>query len=85
MLRGEFGRIGIGAPGAQVWGIFPVSVRDIFGIVHSLSHKAMSDFSNVLSKTVIERLAQVDEYEVVKEVQVRQSTVACFRLLSYYR
>ncbi|KAL4258959.1 STXBP/unc-18/SEC1 family protein [Pleurotus pulmonarius] len=26
-------------------------------------------FSNVLSKTVIERLAQVDEYEVVKEVQ----------------
>lgn len=29
------------------------------------------DFSNILSKTVIERLAEVDEYEVVKEVQVR--------------
>lgn len=28
------------------------------------------DFSNVLSKTAIERLAQVDEYEVVREVQV---------------
>lgn len=29
------------------------------------------DFSNILSKTAIERLAEVDEYEVVKEVQVR--------------
>ena len=29
------------------------------------------DFSNVLTKDVIERLAEVDEYEVVKEVQVR--------------
>jgi len=28
------------------------------------------DFSNILSKTAIERLAEVDEYEVVKEVQV---------------
>lgn len=28
------------------------------------------DFSNVLSKTVIERLAEADEYEVVREVQV---------------
>jgi len=27
------------------------------------------DFSNILSKTVIERLAEVDEYEVVREVQ----------------
>jgi len=27
------------------------------------------DFSNILSKTAIERLAEVDEYEVVKEVQ----------------
>jgi hypothetical protein len=30
-----------------------------------------SDFSNVLSKTAIERLADADEYEVVREVQVR--------------
>jgi hypothetical protein len=30
----------------------------------------LSDFSNILSKTAIERLAEVDEYEVVKEVQV---------------
>lgn len=29
------------------------------------------DFSNILSKTAIERLAEADEYEVVKEVQVR--------------
>jgi Sec1 family len=29
-----------------------------------------SDFSNILSKTAIERLADADEYEVVKEVQV---------------
>ena len=29
------------------------------------------DFSNILSKTTIERLADADEYEVVKEVQVR--------------
>ena len=28
------------------------------------------DFSNILSKSAIERLAQVDEYEVVREVQV---------------
>ena len=29
-----------------------------------------SDFSNVLSKLAIERLAEADEYEVVREVQV---------------
>lgn len=29
-----------------------------------------TDFSNILSKTAIERLADVDEYEVVREVQV---------------
>jgi len=34
-------------------------------IVHCL------DFSNILGKSAIERLAQVDEYEVVREVQVR--------------
>jgi hypothetical protein len=28
------------------------------------------DFSNVLTKTVIERLADADEYEAVREVQV---------------
>lgn len=28
------------------------------------------DFSNVLTKTVVERLAEADEYEVVQEVQV---------------
>ena len=31
---------------------------------------APEDFSNILSKTAIERLADVDEYEVVREVQV---------------
>ena len=31
-----------------------------------------SDFSNILTKSAIERLAQVDEYEVVREVQVRK-------------
>lgn len=31
---------------------------------------ASQDFSNILSKTAIERLADVDEYEVVREVQV---------------
>lgn len=35
------------------------------------THTMLLDFSNVLSKTAIERLAQVDEYEVVREVQVR--------------
>ena len=30
-----------------------------------------SDFSNILTKAEIERLAEVDEYEVVREVQVR--------------
>ena len=31
---------------------------------------SFTDFSNILSKTAIERLADVDEYEVVREVQV---------------
>jgi hypothetical protein len=31
---------------------------------------AVLDFSNILSKSAIERLADVDEYEVVREVQV---------------
>ena len=29
-----------------------------------------ADFSNILSKVTIERLAEVDEYEIVREVQV---------------
>lgn len=33
----------------------------------------MSDFSNILSKRAIERLAEVDEHEIVREVQVRES------------
>lgn len=31
---------------------------------------SISDFSNILTKTAIERLAEADEYEVVREVQV---------------
>lgn len=30
----------------------------------------ISDFSNILSKPAIERLADIDEFEVVREVQV---------------
>jgi len=39
-----------------------------------LTYSSFSDFSNILNKTAIERLAQADEYEVVREVQVRTST-----------
>lgn len=35
------------------------------------------DFSNVLSKSSIERLAEVDEFEVVREVQVLQLFAPC--------
>lgn len=35
-----------------------------------LNHPLLLDFSNILSKAAIERLADVDEYEVVREVQV---------------
>ncbi len=31
---------------------------------------AMIDFSNILTKSAIEGLAEADEYEVVREVQV---------------
>ena len=34
------------------------------------------DFSNILSKVAIERLAEVDEYEVVREVQVRAAILS---------
>lgn len=40
-----------------------------WSILKICSHSS-SDFSNILSKTAIERLAEVDEYEVVREVQV---------------
>jgi len=44
------------------------------------------NFSNILSKVAIERLAEVDEYEVVREVQVysyshRNFTYALMRIL----
>ena len=38
--------------------------------VSELTTVNWSDFSNVLSKSSIERLAEVDEFEVVREVQV---------------
>jgi hypothetical protein len=33
-------------------------------------HLCSLDFSNILTKTAIERLADADEYEAVREVQV---------------
>ena len=33
-------------------------------------HLCPLDFSNILTKTAIERLADADEYEAVREVQV---------------
>ena len=44
---------------------------------------AFIDFSNILTKVAIERLAEVDEYEVVREVQVRQSTLTMLLRLTY--
>lgn len=35
------------------------------------------DFSSVLSKPSIERLAEVDEFEVVREVQVSRPSALC--------
>lgn len=43
-------------------------------MVSKSSHSFLTpylDFSNTLTKTAIERLAEADEFEVVKEVQVR--------------
>lgn len=37
----------------------------------SVSYHLLIDFSNTLTKTAIERLAEADEYELVREVQVR--------------
>lgn len=43
------------------------SIEELEGI---FIFNAEADFSNILSKASIERLAEVDEYEVVREVQV---------------
>jgi hypothetical protein len=37
---------------------------------HASHTQSIPDFSNILSKSAIERLAEADEYEVVREVQV---------------
>lgn len=51
---------------------------DSFGEpVPGLTFLARPDFSNVLSKSSIERLADVDEFEVVREVQVVQPITLC--------
>jgi len=52
-----------------------VSVRDYRGWICRRIWSAhircyVPDFSNILSKSTIERLADVDEFEVVREVQV---------------
>lgn len=54
-----------------------VSPRGITGtsLDQSLTTFAFEDFSNVLSKHQIEEMASADEYEVVKEVQVRLSAL----------
>ena len=39
--------------------------------LHPSVHAYVIDFSNILNKTSIERLASADEFEVVREVQVR--------------
>lgn len=38
--------------------------------VKHIRRRSSADFSNTLSKTQIEEMATVDEFEVVKEVQV---------------
>ena len=51
-----------------------MSVGESIGCASPFSqctHAILLDFSNILSKSAIERLAQVDQYEVVREVQVR--------------
>jgi hypothetical protein len=47
-----------------------VSVSESTSPLYWLTHTMLLDFSNILTKSAIERLAQVDEYEVVREVQV---------------
>lgn len=47
----------------------------VHSILRICSHVLYADFTNILSKSVIELLAEVDEYEVVREVQVASSTI----------
>ena len=59
---------------AKVRGILSVSVSEQDGqydTLLSVSYHLLIDFSNTLTKTAIERLAEADEYELVREVQVR--------------
>lgn len=39
-------------------------------LIHHFHFFSHLDFSNILSKSAIERLAEADEYEVIREVQV---------------
>lgn len=58
-----------------------VGVLIAYGSHGALTRSTLpSDFSNILSKSAIERLADVDEYEVVREVQVSCTT----QILSLY-
>lgn len=51
---------------------------DSFGKpISELTFLGRPDFSNVLSKSSIERIAEVDEFEVVREVQVLQLSALC--------
>ena len=43
----------------------------------TVAHTLVTDFSNILSKTAIERLADADDYEVVREVQVSEWFPSC--------
>jgi hypothetical protein len=51
----------------------------------SLTHipRCYIDFSYILSKVAIERLAEVDEYEVVREVQVQSCLHPAFNVCPY--
>ena len=71
--RGQSRGAGVRATGTQVWRILPVWVNHTprSRSAHANTALTSPDFSNILSKTTIERLADADEYEVVKEVQVR--------------
>ena len=57
------------AQGAEVRRILSVSVRELSCVIRpGCSVWTVDvDFSNVLSKTAIERLADADEYEVVRD------------------
>ena len=65
------------ATGAEVWRVLPLSVSEILdpSVDSNILVLETPDFSNVLSKRGIEKLAEADEYEVVREVQVCRLTV----------